>query len=691
MAETKSAPGGEGATAGKTPSGPRCAAIVGPYQTGKTSLMESLLHACGAIHRKGSVKEGNTVGDVSAEARSRQMSVELTAASAEYLGEKWHFIDCPGSIEFPYDAYAGMSVADVVVVVCEPEIERAVLLSPFFQFLDEREIPHMLFINKMDNARVKVRDLLSAIQNYSERKLVLRHVPIREGEEVKGYVDLTSERAYAYRSDQESERTEIPASVREREEEARQELLETLADFDDDLLEQILEDVDVSTAEIYQRLTKDLQEDRIVPVFLGAAEREHGVRRLLKALRHETPEVSQTYERMTALADLPQVEPAAQIFKSYHLPHVGKVSLARVWCGALSEGDKLGDVSLGAMSRVMGHNLEKASSAVAGDVIGFNRQDNLTTGDLVTPRGASPGPNWPAATAPVYSLAIASTRREDEVKLSTGLSKLVDEDPSLSYGHDPDTHELVVSGQGEAHIKLAMERLENRYHVSVDAQQPRVPYRETIRKSVQKHARHKKQTGGHGEFGDVHVEVKPLARGGGFEFIDQITGGAIPKQYIPAVEAGVKEYMTEGPLGFPVVDVSVRLFDGKHHPVDSSEMAFKRAGILAMKEALPDCDPVLLEPVVRVTVSVPSEYTSNAQQAITKRRGQLFGFDARPGWPGWDELTAQMPQSELHALIFELRSLSLGVASYTWSFDHLAEITGRLSDDIISAHRAAAE
>lgn len=668
----------------------RCAALAGPYQAGKTSLMEALLYASGSTHRKGSVKDGSTIGDASPEAREKQMTVEATSAAGAYLGQDWFFIDTPGSIEFMQEAMSGMAVADVVILVCEPDIQKAVMLSPYLKFLEERDIPHMIFVNKMDNMHVRVRDLMEAIQAYSNKKLVLRHVPIRDGDTVTGYVDLTSERAYRYNTDSESDRTDIPDAVQDREEEARQELLETLADFDDALLERLLEEVDIDKADIYEQLAKDLQEDLIVPVFLGAAETENGVRRLLKALRHEVPAVEQGYERLAALGGLPDSGTVAQVFKTYYLPHVGKVSMARVWRGRLKEGDKLGGFNAGNMSRAMGLTLDKAPSASEGDVVAIGRQDDLTTGQVITADGIVQDPLWPAPLPPVYSQAIVAPKREDEVKLSSGLAKLVEEDPSLSYGQDPDTHETLLHGRGDAHLRLAIERLQSRYHVLVEATPAKTPYKETIRKSIEQHARHKKQSGGHGEFGDVTVEVKPLPRGGGFEFIDQITGGVVPRQYIPAVEAGVKDYLTEGPLGFQVVDISVRLFDGKHHSVDSSEMAFRRAGILAMKDALPQCSPVLLEPVASVTIAVPSEFTSRAQAVVTKRRGQILGFDTRAGWSGWDELKAQMPQSELGDLIFELRSLSLGVADYTWEFDHLAELNGRLSDDVIEQRRSEA-
>jgi elongation factor G len=650
--------------------------------------MEAMLSACGAIHRKGNVKDGSSVGDASPEARAHNMSVEMSLASGEFLGEQWHFVDCPGSVEFLQDTYAALSVCDVAVVVCEPEVSRALTLGPLFHFLDAHDIPHMLFINKMDTANDRVREVLEALQSVSERPLALRHVPIREGDEITGYVDLVSERAYAYKPDAASALIELPESLQDRNTEARQELLETLADFDDSLLEQLLEDVVPQKEEIYDYLTRELQEDKIVPVLLGGAEHDHGVRRLLKALRHEAPGPESTLERLGGAAG----DPLVQVFKTYHLPHTGKLSIARIWRGTVPDGHHFGEHRVSGLQQLMGHTLNKITKAGVGDVVGLGRLEDVRTGDVLTDSGAAQGVlPWPEPLQAVYSMAINAERREDEVKLSTGIARLIEEDPSIIAEHNEDTHQLVLWGQGDIHLRVAAEKLKERYNVAVATERPQVPYKETIRKPIQQHARHKKQSGGHGEFGDVHLEIKPRKRGEGFEFVDKISGGVVPRQYIPAVETGVKEYMDEGPLGFPVVDLSVTLYDGQHHSVDSSDMAFRRAGILAMKDALPNCDPVLLEPVASVTISIPSEYTGQAQSVISKRRGQILGFAAKDGWKGWDQVNAYMPQSELHDLIVDLRSLTLGVGTFDWTFDHLAELIGREADMIIGQRKGTEE
>ena len=670
----------------KPVSAPRCVALVGPYLSGKTTLLEALLSTCNSIQRRGTAKEGNTIGDASPEARKRNMSTELSIASGEFLGERWHFLDCPGSIEFLQDARNALMVADVAIVVVDPEPNKALVVGPTLHYLRETGIPHMIFINKVDHPHVPIADVMEALQSVSTQSLILRHVPIRDGENISGYIDLVSERAYAYQPGEISALIEVPEDMKNQNDIARQELLEELSNNDDVLLEMLLEDAVPPKEDIYGYLSKDLQENTVVPVFIGAAEQVSGVLRLMKALRHETPEPVVTLERLGGING----DPAAEVFKTFHIPRSGKLSVARIWSGTVKDGMSFGEHRVSGLYRLMGYEQEKINEAKVGDVVAMGRMEGVNTGDVLTPNGVNPkAMPWPETLTPLYSAAIRSEKREDEVKLSAAISKMIDEDESLKISHENDTHQMLLWGQGDIHLQVAADKLKERYNVAVMTERPEVPYKETIRKPIKQHARHKKQSGGHGEFGDVHVEIKPMPRGSGFQFDETIHGGSVPKNYIPAVEAGVKEYLTEGPLGFPVVDLSVNLFDGQHHAVDSSDMAFRRAGILAMKDGLPQCAPVLLEPICKVTLSVPSEFTANAQGIITKRRGQILGFSPKEGWDGWDEVGAFMPQSELHDLIIELRSLSQGVGTFEWEFDHLNELAGREANIVIEARKAA--
>jgi len=666
----------------KSTSGPRCAALVGPYTSGKTTLLEDMLFAAGAIDRRGTVKEGNTVGDGATEARARGMSTELSIASMTYLDEPWTLIDCPGSVELTHDAQCAMMVADTVIVVCEPAPERAVTISPLLKFLDDRDIPHILYINKMDQAEASVPATFEALQGVSSRPLLLREIPMRnDAGEITGMVDLVSERAWKWNPHKPSDLISLPEAVKDDEELARTEMLESLADFDDKLMEELLEDVVPSTDEIYQNLTKDLQQDLIVPVFFGSAENENGINRLMKALRHEAPGASKTAERLGIDTSGGAV---AQIFKTVHAGHSGKMSMARIWAGEVKDGMSLNGDRVGGVNSLLGKATEKKSSAKVGEVVALGRMESAQTGDLLTEQGKVDC-DWPEPPAPLYAFAIHAEKQSDEVKLSGALAKLAEEDPSINAAHSEETGEFVLTGQGEVHLQIALSRMKGEYGLSVAHQKPMVPYKETIRKPASQHSRHKKQSGGHGEFGDVHLEIKPLPRGSGFSFSDTITGGVVPKQYIPAVEKGVVSTLSQGPLGFQVVDLTVTLTDGGFHAVDSSDMAFQKAAAQGMREALPNCNPVLLEPILNVSVSVPSEYTSKVQRMVSGRRGQILGFDAKEGWQGWDEVQAMMPQAEIGDLIVELRSQSLGVGTYTYEFDHLQEFSGKEADKVVAA------
>lgn len=670
---------------GKTPSLPRAAALVGPFASGKTSLLEALLLRAGAIARQGKIKDGNTVGDSSPEARARQMSVEPNFATTDYLEERWTLIDCPGSVEFQQDAYNALMAVDAALVVCEPDPARAVMVAPLLKFLDERKIPHLLFINKMDTGGVRLRETLEALQAVSDRPLVLREVPIREDEKVVGFVDLVSERAYKYRPGQSSDLIKIPDSMKAEEQQARQEMLEHLADFDDHLMEELLEDVTPPNDEVFDDLAKDLADDLIVPVFFGSAESDGGITRLWKALRHEVPQPHATIARLGAAADGP---PLALAFKTLHAAHTGKLSISRILRSDFTDGQTVEAGRISGLFSLNGGAQNKIAKAGFGEVVGFGKLDAVATGTTIGARDAGLA-DWPAPLEPLFGLALSAEKKGDDVKLTGALTKLVEEDPSYRLENNAEFAELVLWGQGEIHVATAIDRLRSRFNVAVTTKKPTVPYKETIKKSATVHGRHKKQSGGHGQFGDVHIDIRPLQRGSGFQFEDKIVGGAIPKQYIPAVEEGCREFLVRGPFGFPVVDLAVTLTQGTFHAVDSSDMAFKTAARIAMTEGMPQCEPILLEPVLHVEISVPADYTAKAQRIVTGRRGQILGYDAREGWQGWETVSANLPQSEMGDLIIELRSLTMGVGSFTWRFDHLQELSGRPAQQVVEARKEA--
>ena len=669
----------------------RCIALVGPYLSGKTTLLEAILARTGAITRQGTTAAGNTLGDASEEARHHGMSVELNVATVDFLGDNFTFLDCPGSIEFQADAAHALTACDAAVVVCEPDEKKVPALQLILKQLEDRGIPHFLFINKIDKAETPVRDIVPMLQPASTKPLVLRQLPIWENDIVTGFIDLALERAYVYREHAPSEVIAIPDDLAAREKEARFSMLEKLADYDDELMEQLLEDVPPPRDKVFDDLSKELHEGQICPVLLGSAETSHGIFRLLKALRHEVPFVAVTAKRLGT----DKTVSCAFVAKTFHTAHGGKLSLARVLAGTFADGTTVyggaNDERISGIFTLMGQEPVKRGEVKAGDTVAFGRLDSVKTGDTLSEeKGSKLKVASGTISQPVFGLAIAAKEKKDEVKLTAAITKIIEEDPSISLSHSQDMGEMVLWGQGEMHLRVALERLVRKYGIDASTRPRQIPYKETIRKSIEVRGRHKKQSGGHGQFGDVVVTIKPQPRGVGFEFSDEITGGVVPKNYIPSVEIGVRDYLNRGPLGFAVVDVAVCLIDGSYHSVDSSDMAFRQAGRIAMSEGMPQCSPVLLEPVMAVDIAAPSDATAKINSIVSSRRGQILGFDARPGWPGWDVVQAQIPESEIQNLIVELRSATAGVGTFNAKFDHLAELTGKAADHVLAARGAKA-
>jgi elongation factor G len=666
----------------KVKSGSRNVAIVGPYLSGKTTLLESLLFVTGAISRKGNVKDGNTIGDSAAVERDRHMSVEVSTASTQYNDIRFTFIDCPGSVEFAQETYNALIGVDAAIVVCEPIRDRVLTLAPLFKFLDDWEIPHLVFVNKMDRANIHVLETLHALKAVSSRPLVAHQYPIMNGELLTGFIDLVTEQAYQYHPGAPADPIPFPESLKEEEHIARAEMLEALANFDDHLLEELLEDIEPPQEEILKDLKLELSADLVVPVFFGIAELDYGVRPLLEALLREAPEPETTAERR--LKDFKGDAPIAQVIKTYYTPQGGKLSLVRVWRGKLTDGILLNGIRAGGIYRLMGQQQKSLQEADAGEIVALSRLENVKTGDTLSSQQSKELPKAEQL-EPVYALAITPEKRNDEVKLSGAIAKLLEEDPSLAWEQHGDTHEVILWGQGEIHLQVALDRLHRKYNLPMTTHLPQVPYKETIRKAVESiHGRYKHQSGGHGQFGDVFLDIKPLGRGEGFNFSDRIVGGVIPKQYIPGVEMGVREFLTHGPLGFPVVDVAVTLTNGSYHNVDSSEQAFKQAARLAMQTGIPQGEPILLEPILHMEVTTPSDFTSKALQLLSGKRGQILGYEGRNDWQGWDNISAYLPQAEMQNFIVELRSLTLGVGSFHWQYDHLQEVPEKLSDRIVT-------
>ncbi len=665
--------------------GTRTIALVGPGGAGKTSLAEALLFAAGKIGRQGSVADGTSVGDASAEARARGGSTELNLMRFDFMDDRFALIDCPGSVGFEADGAYGIAVADLALVVVDPEPDRTLLAEPTLRRLEKLGIPHMIFVNKIDQARGSIQDVLEALQPMSASPLIARQIPIRAkdsgGEKVTGFVDLALERAYHYRPGKPSEQSDIPEELKEREKAARFHMLEQLADHDDILLEQLLMDETPDPKTVFADLARETGENLGVPLLFGSATSGFGVRRLMKAFRHDVPAPKAAAERLGAK------DGCAFVFKVSHGGAMGRLALARVFGGKLKEGAELTSASgesvrIGSLFAVQGEKTSKVGEAGIGEIVAIAKLEGVETGEWLTSGARPPAAAVESPTAN-YVLAIETRDRKDDVRLSTALHKLTEEDAALSWEQDEAMHETRLRGVNDEHLKVTLERLKRRYGVAVDSRPPAVGYKESIRKNVTQRGRHKKQSGGHGQFGDVVIEVKPLPRGEGFRFDERISGGVVPKQWFPAVEDGVRDAMRKGPLGFPVVDVAVTLVDGSYHSVDSSEIAFRTAGRIAMSEALGSASAHLLEPVMKVIVVAPGSAISRVTSAIASRRGQMLGMGPREGWSRWDEVQALIPESEMQGFDAELRSLSQGLATYRAEFDHLAELNGKLAEEVV--------
>ncbi len=683
---------GNGANNGGRTGGPRCVALVGPFQSGKTTLLEAILARTGAIPRQGTVEAGNTIGDASKEARHHHMSVELTVATTNFMGDAYTFLDCPGSVEFAHDMRAVLPAIDTAIVVCEMDEKKIPQLQLILRELEAQKVPRLLFVNKIDKADAGVHDVLNLLQPASRTKLILRQIPTFSGDIISGFVDLALERAFVYKEHAPSEVVPLEGDSVDREKTARFSMLETLADHDDELMEQLLEDIQPPRDKVFDDLTRELREGMVCPVLMGTAMRANGVLRLLKALRHESPGIVETAKRLGVKSGYDAV---AYALKTQNTTHGGKMSIVRMLAGQAGDGTTLvsGDEEAGRVAgtfKLLGQASEKRGPATLGEAVAFAKLDKAKTGDTLS---AGKQPHPPIAKIephpPVLAIAISAKERKDDVKLGQALNKLAEEDPSIVIVHNPEMHEVVLWGQGEMHLRVATERLSDRYGVAIDKRTPSVNYRETIRKPVSQRGRHKKQSGGHGQYGDVVIEIKPMPRGAGFTFEDKITGGVVPRNYIPSVEEGVVDALKHGPLGFPVVDLHVALVDGSYHTVDSSDMAFRTAGRIGIVEGLPQCQPVLLEPIYTVEIVCPNDATAKINALLSGRRGQILGFDTREGWDGWDAVRAMMPESEIGDLIVEIRSATAGAGTFTFKFDHMAELTGRTADQIIAARRAA--
>ena len=672
----------------------RNVALVGHGGAGKTSLAEALLFCSGAISRMGRVEDGTTVTDVDPEETRRKISLSLALAPFEHDGHKVNLLVAPGYADFVADMDSALRVADLAVIVVSAVEGVEVQTEAAWRRAEELNLPRMFFVNKLDRERASFDRTLDQLRERFGAGVAPLELPIGEEGSFRGIADLLSEAAFLYEGGPKPKTTEIPEEMAEQEHRVHDALVEGIVVADDDLTERYLEGETITAKELEQTLAKGVAEASVFPVTCGSATRMIGIDRLASLICDvgpsplSRPPVVVQAGGSTTEVPVDAAGPAlATVFRTVADPYVGKVSFLKVHAGTIRPDSVLvnprtgGDEKLHGLFTMRGKEQIVLTELPAGDIGAVAKLSATTTGDTLAPKGTPvvvPAPELPL---PVLSVAIRPKSKGDEDKLMTALHRIQEEDPVLAVRRDDETHQTILSGMGEAHLSLVTDRLARKFGVEVETEEVRVPYRETITRKAEAEGKYKKQTGGHGQFGVAFLRVEPLERGGGFEFVDQIVGGVIPRQFIPAVEKGVVETMsTGGVYGYPVVDVRVTLFDGKHHSVDSSEMSFKMAGSLGFKEAMANAGPVLLEPVSLLEVTVPSSYQGDVMGDLNSRRGRVQGTEAVGD--GEQLITALVPTSEVLRYAIDLRSLTGGRGRFNLTHDHYDLLPAHLADKV---------
>ncbi len=667
----------------------RNVAFVGPHHAGKTTLVEALLAQTGAIGRRGSIADGTTVTDHEPEDTAHLQSTTIGLAHASANGIEVTIIDAPGFIDFFEETKQALAGVDAAVIVVEADPGRVVQTQAIVDYLESTHLPHIFVINKLDRPGADFTRTLSALQGAYGRHVVAEQLPLGSAEHFDGYVDLAQMTAYRFTGDSGGivgEKEEpVPSDVAEEARRLHVELLEAMADFDDRLMEELLEGVEPRFEEIERDLCSECSHDQVVPVLVAAGASGAGVAALVRAIEKWFPSPAQRphvdAEERPIPPD-PGAPAVARIIKTSIHPQSGKLSIARVLSGTIKSDATLTNVTkgdekvrLGGLYRLQGKKQEALTEAAPGTIVAFARLDSVSTGDTLTSNGHKALlPRVPVA-APVFAVAIKPKERIDEAKIFQMLARIVDEDPALRLDRADVTHELLLLGSGEQHVAIAVERLARKYKVEVETAAPTIPYQETITGGTEVHSRYKHQTGGHGQFGDVWLRFEPRERGAGVTFDEKIVGGVVPRQFIPAVEKGVREALAHGASGYPVTDLHVTLFDGQYHDVDSSEQSFKTAAGMGVRDALPKCNPVVLEPIAYVTVTVPTSYTSTVIQQLTGKRGQILGMNPAQR-SGFDVVEAYVPAVELSRYITELRTATQGLGTYGWRHERYDPVPG---------------
>lgn len=670
--------------------------LVGHGDSGKTTLAEALLYVGGAITRQGTVEQGTTTFDYEPEETERGISLGLAVATFEWRGHRINLIDTPGSSDFVGEAYSALKAADLALFVVSGVDGVEVQTEQLWRVADTEGIPRAVIVTKLDRERASYERTIKQLRNSFGKAIAPIQVPIGSEGSLKGLVRVATERAYEYSGDKTGSEVDLPEEVEERVHTAHTALIETVVETDDEMMEAYFEGTEPTREQIVATVHKGIISGEIDPVLITSAEKLVGIDILAEfivdygpnPLERSLPTLS-SGEPFAPSVDGPAL---AYVFKTISDPFVGRISMFRIYSGTVKADQELGTSSGGKIRlhnlfKVQGRDHNDAPDLPTGGIGAVAKVEGLSAGDTLSSPGLDVVIKPVEYPNPVAEIAITPHSHHDEEKLSTALHRIESEDPTLRIERRPDTGETILAGQGDTHLDVTVARIHNRYGVDIDAALPVIPYRESITASAQAEGKHKKQSGGRGQFGVALVRFAPLPRGSGYEYIDSVKGGSIPRQFIPAVDKGIREALGRGILaGFPVIDISAEVYDGKFHSVDSDEMSFRMAGIHAFRAASPSLRPILLEPVMRVVVTVPEEHLGDVMGDINSKRGRVLGMD---GEANSRSVVAEIPMSEIQTYAAELRSLTSGRGSFEVEFDHYAEVPHNEAQQVIAAANAS--